>query len=141
MHARPPPRAQRLITRRLVALVPVHALPAGLLAEHRAVLRVPSISAGHPQRATGSALVPRIADVVVGLVNLAGARQRVGGGAVMRAKAADVHLPHVERWLPLDDPLRHHPADPARAGQTVGAEAGGHEQTADLGLPEAELVV
>ena len=42
---------------------------------------------------------------------------------------------------PLDDPLRHHLADAAGAGEAVRAEAGGDEQAAHVGLAEAELAV
>ena len=59
----------------------------------------------------------------------------------MGAEAADVHLPEVERRLALGDPLGHHLADAARAGQPVRAEAGGDEEAAHLGLAEAELAV
>ena len=42
---------------------------------------------------------------------------------------------------PVDDPLGHHLADPAGAGEPVGAEPGGDEEPAHLALAEAELVV
>ena len=48
----------------------------------------------------------------------------------MGAEAPDVHVPQVQRRLALDDPLGHHLADPARARQAVGAEAGRHEEAA-----------
>jgi hypothetical protein len=57
------------------------------------------------------------------------------------AEAADVHVPQVERRLAGRDPLGHHLAHAAGAGQAVGAEAGRDEQAADLGLAQAELVV
>ena len=66
---------------------------------------------------------------------------RVGGRAVLGAEAAHVHLPEVEAGLALGDPLGDHPADPAGAGEPVGAEPGGDEEAAHLGLAEAELVV
>ena len=142
--AGPPPGPQVLGPRRGIALIPVHPLPAGLLPENRAVLAVPGVHAGGPQRTAGLALMARVADVVVGLVDLLGPGERVAGRAVMRPplpEAADVHLPHVERRLAGDDPLGHQLADPARAGQPVRAEAGGDEQPMHLGLTEAELVV
>ena len=75
VHARPAARAQRLVARRLVGGVPVDALPAGLLAEHRAVALVPRVGGRHAQRPAGLALVARVLDVVVGLVDLARARR------------------------------------------------------------------
>ena len=59
----------------------------------------------------------------------------------MGAETAHVHLPQVDARLTFRDPLGHHLADPAGSRQAVGAEAGRHEQPADLGLAEAELVV
>ena len=105
------------------------------------MLAMPRRGGREPQRAPGAALVVRIEDVVVGLVRLADPGVGVGRRAVLGAEAADVHLPEVEARLALDDPLRHHLADPAGAGEPVGAEARGDEQPADLGLAEAELVV
>ena len=58
-----------------------------------------------------------------------------------RPEPPDVHLPEVELGLAVDDPRRHLPADPAGAGDAVGAEAGGHEEATDLALAEDELVV
>src|SRR5439155_841775 len=55
--AGPPARAQRLVAGRRVGLVPVHALPARLLAEGRPVVAVPGVGARHPQRAAGLALL------------------------------------------------------------------------------------
>ena len=105
------------------------------------MVAVPRVGAGGAQRAARLALVAGVADVVVGLVDLLGTRQRVARGPVLRPEPADVHLPDVERRLAGDDPLRHHLADPAGPGQPVGAEPGGHEQPTDIGLAEAELVV
>ena len=82
-----------------------------------------------------------VADVVVGLVDLARALQRVGGRAVVLAEAAHVHVPEVERRLARVDPLGHHLADAARAREPVRAEAGGDEEAAHVRLAEAELVV
>src|SRR3954463_682790 len=76
---------------------------------------MPGVRAGDAQRAAGLALLAGVADVVVGLVDLLGALERVRRRAVVRAEAADVHLPHVERGLALGDPLRHHLADAAGA--------------------------
>ena len=82
-----------------------------------------------------------VLDVVVGLVDLADAGERVAGRAVVGAEAPDVHPPQVQRRLAAGDPLGHRLADAARPGQPVRAEAGGHEQPADLRLAEAELAV
>src|ERR1700731_3308736 len=141
MHARPAPRAQRLVSVGRVGQIPVDALPARLLAEHGAVFVVPRVRAGGAQWPARLALVSRIANVVVGLVHLPGALERVAGRAEVRAEAADVHLPHVDRGLTLEYPLGHHASDPAGPRQTVGAEAGRHEEAPHLALAETELVV
>ena len=88
-----------------------------------------------------SALQAGIGDVVVTLIALDDAGQREAGGAPLAAEPVDVHVPDVEGGLAGDDPLRHHLADAARSGDAVGAEAGGDEQPADVGLAQAELVV
>ena len=102
---------------------------------------MPAVGARDAQRPACLALVPRVADVVVGLVHLGGAHERVGRGAVLAAEAPDVHVPKVDLRLAVHDPLGHHLADAARARQAVRAKAGGHEEPAHLGLAEAELAV
>ena len=74
-----------------------------------------------PQRAAGLALLVRVVDVVVGRVVLVDPRERVAPASGTPAEAADVHLPQVELGLAVDDPARHLPADPARAGDAVRA--------------------
>ena len=105
------------------------------------MLGVPGVGARGAQRPPRLALVAGVADVVVGLIHLPGALERVAGRAEVRAEAADVHLPHVHRRLALEDPLGHHAADPAGAREAVRAEAGRDEQPAHLALAQAELVV
>jgi hypothetical protein len=105
------------------------------------VLAVPGVDRRDPQRPPRLALVVGVADVVVGLVGLPDPRVGVGRGAVLGAEAADVHVPEVQARLAAGDPLGHHPADPAGAGEAVGAEAGADEEAADLRFAEAELVV
>ncbi len=139
--AGPAAGAQLLLAAGGVGLEPVDPLPARLFAEGGAVLTVPGVDRRDPQRPPGAALVVGVADVVVGLVVLADPGVGVGGGAVLGAEAADVHVPEVEARLPLGDPLGHHFADPAGAGEAVGAEAGADEEAADLALAETELVV
>src|ERR1700733_923218 len=124
-----------------VGLIPVDALPARLLTEGGAVLGVPWVGAGGAQRASCEALVAGVADVVVGLIHLLGALERVAGRAKVSAETADVHLPHIDRGLAFEYPFGHHFADAARAGETVGAEASGYEEAAHVALAEAELVV
>ena len=102
---------------------------------------VPAVGGREAQRPPGLALVVGVLDVVVGLVDLARAGGRVARRAVVLAEAPDVHAPEVERRLAADDPLGHHLADAAGAGQPVRAESGGHEQPAHGGLAEAELAV
>ena len=139
--ARPAARAQRLVAALGVRLVPVHALPARLLAEGGIALAVPLVGRGGAQRTGGLALLEGVVDVVVGLVGLEHARERVGRRAVLRPEAAHVHLPQVHRRLAGHDPLRHHLAHAARAREAVRAEAARHEDAGDLRLAEAELVV
>ena len=139
--ARPAARPQRLVAALRVRLVPVHALPARLLAEGGIALAVPLVRRGGAQRPAGLALLEGVVDVVVGLVGLEHARERVRGRAVLRAEAAHVHLPEVHRGLARHDPLRHHLAHAARAREAVCAEAARHEQAGHLRLAEAELVV
>ena len=93
------------------------------------------------QRPPGLPLVVRVHDVVVRAVDLVGAGEAVAAAAVLRSEAADVHLPQVHRRLPPDDPLGHHLADAAGAGDAVGTEAGGDEEPGDLALAEDELAV
>jgi hypothetical protein len=59
----------------------------------------------------------------------------------MRAEAAYVHVPEVERRFAGDDPFGHRLADAARPRQTVGAESGSDEEPPYIGLAEAEFVV
>ena len=91
--ARPAARAQRLVAGLRVGLVPVHALPARLLPERGAVGGVPVVDGRDAQRAPRLALVAGVLDVVVGLVDLARALERVGGRAVVLAEAPGVHRP------------------------------------------------
>ena len=94
-------------------------LPAGLLAERGAVRRVPLVGGRHAQRPARAALVVGVLDVVVGLVDLADAGERVAGRAVVGAEAPDVHLPQVQRRLAArrstrPSPCRCRPRRPAR---------------------------
>src|SRR5271166_1170301 len=102
---------------------------------------MPAVGTRDAQWPARLALVAGIANVVVGLVDLAGALERVARRAEVSSEAADVHLPHVHRRLPCGDPLRHHPPDPTGAGEPVRAEPGRHVEAPHLALPEAELVV
>ncbi len=81
------------------------ALPARLLAEGGAELGEPRVGRREPQRPPGLPLVARVLHVVVGLVDLERARERVAARAVGAAEAARVHVPGVERRRALDDPL------------------------------------
>ena len=83
----------------------------------------------------------RVLDVVVGGVDLERARERVCLARVRGAEAAGVHLPDVEARNALHDPLGDELPHPARAGEAVRAEAGGHPEPADVGLAEDELAV
>src|SRR5918994_1470488 len=132
MLPRPAARPQRLVPGGGVALVPVDALPAGLLAEGGTVLAVPGVGRRGPQRPPRPPLVVGVADVVVGLVGLLDPRVGVGGGAVLGAEAADVHVPEVEARPALREPPGADFSQPARPGEPVGAEAGADEEAADL---------
>src|SRR5450755_1032061 len=141
MHARPATWSQRRISVDGVRFVPVDTLPAGFLAERGAVAAVPGVGARGSERASGPAFVTGVADVVIGLVDLPGPRQRVAGGAVVRAEAANVHLPHIERRFPRDDPVGHQLSHSTGAGEAVSTEPGGDEHAAYVALAEAELAV
>ena len=139
--AGPAARPQRLVAVAVIRVEPVDALPAGLLAEARAVRGVPRIGRRDPQGPPRKALLAGVADVVVGRVHLGRAGERVRLGAVLAAEAADVHVPEVPLRLAVDDPLRHDLADPARPGQAVRAEPRGDPETRHLRLAEDEFAV
>ena len=61
--------------------------------------------------------------------------------AVASAEAPRIHVPHVERRRPLDDPLGNELAHPARTGEAVRAEARGDPEPAHVGRAEDELAV
>ena len=139
--ARPAARPQRLVPVRGIRLEPVRALPPGLLAERGSELLQPRIRRRHAERAPRGALVARVLDVVVGLVDLLRARQRVRLAAVGGAEAPRVHVPDVEGGRALDDPLGDELPHPAGARQSVRAEAGRDPEAADVGRPQDELAV
>src|SRR5262249_57859131 len=60
---------------------------------------------------------------------------------VVQAEAARVDLPDVEARHAVDDPLRDELPHPARARETVCAEAGGYPEAAHIARPEDELAV
>ena len=80
-------------------------------------------------------------DVVVRLVDLLRAHERVLAAAIGRAEAARVHVPDVERGCPLDDPLGHELSHSARAREPVRPEAGCHPEASDVRGAEDELAV
>ena len=138
---RPASRPQRLVAACRVRLEPVRALPARLLAEGRAELDEAGIRRRDAQRPARLALVTRVLDVVVGLVDLLRPRDRVLPALVGGAEAARVHVPDVERRRPLDDPLGDELPHPARAGEPVGAEPRRHPEAAHVRRAEDELAV
>jgi hypothetical protein len=85
--------------------------------------------------------VTGVLDVVVGLVDLPRARERVLAAAVGEPEPARVHVPHVERRRPFDDPLGDELPHATGAGEAVCAEAGGHPEAPDVSRPEDELAV
>ena len=103
--------------------------------------RVPRVRAREPQRPARAPLVPGVLDVVVRLVGLAGAGQRVRRRPVGRPEAPHVHRGDVHGRLAVEDPVGQDLPHAARAGQPVRAEARRDEEAGDLGLAEAELVV
>ena len=139
--AGPAARPQRLVGGVLVAAVPVHPLPARLLAEDGAEPLVTGVGRWEPQRPTGGALVVGVGDVVVRRVHLVGAGQAVAAGAVVRPEATDVHPPEVTGRFAADDPLGDHLPVAAGSGDAVGAEAGRHEEPGHVALAEDELAV
>ncbi len=139
--ARPPARPQRLVAARGVRLEPVRTLPAGLLPECGAELLQSLVRRRDAQRAPGRPLVARVLDVVVRLVDLLRASERVLAAAIGTAEAPRVHVPDVERRRALDDPLGDELAHPAGSGEPVRAEAGGDPEAAHVGRPEDELAV
>ena len=124
-----------------VGLEPVRPLPARLLAEHGPELAQPRVGRGDAERPPGLALVAGVLDVVVRLVDLAGAGERVLARAVRRAEPARVHVPDVERGRPLDDPLGHELPHAAGPREPVRAEARRDPEAPDVGRPEDELAV
>ena len=83
----------------------------------------------------------RVLDVVVRLVDLERAGERVLATRVVTAEAARVHLPRIEARLALDDPLGDEAAHSTRTGKAVRTEARGDPEAADIGLAEDELPV
>ena len=137
----PPARAERLVACRRIRLEPVGALPPRLLPEDGTELGEPRIGGGDPQGPPGAPLVPRVLHVVVGLVDLLRACERVRLRAVGRAETARVHVPHVERRGALDDPLGDELPHAARPGEPVGAEARRDPEPAHVGWAEDELTI
>src|SRR5206468_10457557 len=96
----------------------VGALPAVLLAEHRARLAEPSVERAQPARAGPLVLVVGIAEHVVVLVRLARALRGVRAVLVHRPEAPHVQLRHVVRRFAVHEPVGDDVADRA-----AGAEA------------------
>ena len=107
----------------------VDAFPAVFLAELRAengksvVQRTLAAIAG-PQSFVGRVVLMVV--IVVHLARLFGDKVRV---AKMRAKAANIHLVQVERWLAVDDPLGQHLAHATGPGDAVERHAGGDKKS------------
>ena len=81
-------------------------------------------------------------EVVVRGVRLERLRAGVPAIAVVSAETAQIHPPDVDRRAPLQNPLGHHLADSAGAGDPVSAEAGGDEEAANVRrLAHDELAV
>src|SRR4051794_37958295 len=93
---RPGVRTQRLVTGGGVGAVELDAFPSRLLTELGSVSAVPAIRRTRAERPTGHPLPAGIRDVVIGLVVLLGARERVTGRAPLAAEPVDVHVPDVE---------------------------------------------
>src|SRR5207247_1578141 len=144
--ARPAPRAERVqrgtsTEARVVGvrLEPVRPLPTGLLPERGSEGAEAVVRRRHAERPAGLALLVRVVDVVVGRVDL----RRPGEGPLARppvlaGEAADVHVPQVELWLPVDDPAGDLSPASTCASDPVGTEAGGDEEAPDLALAEDE---
>ena len=128
----PDPRCSRYQLTRSQPLFSPNSAPSSMMA---------AVRGRRLQRPPGAPFVVRVHDVVVRAVDLVGAGEAVPAAAVLRSEASHVHLPQVHRRLPPDDPLGHHLADTAGAGDAVGTEAGGDEEPGDLALAEDELTV
>ena len=119
---------------------PVGALPAVDLAEHRSQRLHARVAGGLLEGPGGGALLVRVVDgedVGVGLLVLL---PEVPAGRV-GSEAARVDAHHVDRRLPLDDPLRELPAGAARRGDAeavalvepeVGHVPGGADEGASV---------
>src|SRR6266581_4860766 len=125
-----------------VAGEPVWPLPPGLFAEDRSKLLQATVDGTQAQVARAAALLHRIADVVVGAVDFIHARSDIAAAGRVGPEAPHIHVPHIQPWLAIYDPVRHHPAGAARARDTMRAEAAGDPEAAYIRrLPQDKLPV
>src|SRR5262249_3903688 len=98
----PPARPERLVAAGRVRLVPVDALPAALLAERGAALRVPNVRGRDAERPPRAPLLARVLDVVVLRERLVGAGERVRPIPVVAAEPTQVERPHIPLRVTVD---------------------------------------
>ena len=139
--AGPAARPERLVAARGVRLEPVRPLPARLLAERGPEHAEALVRRRDAQRTPGLPLVAGVLDVVVGRVDLDGARERVLAAAVGGAEPARVHVPDVQARGALEDPLGDELPHAPGTRQAVRAEAGCHPEPPHVRRPEDELAV
>ena len=121
---------------------PVGALPAGDHAEGGAARGQPIVQHRAPHVARGVRLAEGPVHRVEEPDHLAGALAQVGGVALERHEAPDVHVPEIHGRLAAHDPLRQRLAGAGRRGDADGVEAGRHEVVPALGrLAEHVAVV
>src|SRR5262249_19864803 len=110
--------------------------------ERRTELAEPWIGRRKAKAPAFLALLVRIAEIIVGAVDLLSPLEGEPPRAVLGAESAEGHVPDVEPRIALDDPGGHDPSHAAGPGDAVGAEATRDEEAADVRrLPENELTV
>src|SRR5574341_2042198 len=124
-----------------IRLEPVGTLPTGSLAELTAQIAQAVIRGRKTLAATREALLTGIMDVIVLGIRFNGASDCVTQTVVIGAKAAHIETPDIPLRMPINDPLRHGLADPARARQAMRAEGTRHPETFDRGRAQQELAI
>ena len=121
---------------------PVGPLEADLFAKAGACGLQAFVERRAAQRPAGLIFLRRPGDGVVPRIGLQRARAHPVRVVVVRAEAADVHRPEIERRLAVGDPFGERHAGAARRGDAEGVEAGADEEIAHLRrLAEHEIAV
>src|SRR5258706_12018170 len=98
-----------------VGCKPVGPLPGGLLAEDRAQFLQARIDGTEAQFAGTAAFQGRIADIVIGAVDLVNAGCDVAPTGCIGSKTAQVHVPEIKLRFAIDNPSSDHLANSTRA--------------------------